>query len=92
MYPVTEKQVQKWAGQYPAVDIRHELKAMRAYFYKAPKNLSTRRGINGFIAWWLGKHQNDGSRTYIGERKPPPRPETSYDLAEVDKLLDKVTF
>ncbi len=92
MYPITAAMVEKWAKEYPAVNIMHELMAMRTWLYDDHTRSITKRGIGGFIAYWLGKHQNaGGAPTYIG-KPAKKRPETSYDMAEVEKMLDKVTY
>jgi hypothetical protein len=95
LYPIYTEQIAKWQKQYPAVNIAYELQAMQKYFYDDVKRVRTKRGINGFIAHWLGKHQNDGgSRTYAQKSQKPKAqgPAPSYDYGEIEAMLNKITF
>jgi len=61
-FHVTEDIVREFEGCYPAVNIREELKKMRAYFFSNPVKRKTRRGIMKSINSWLSKNQDSGSK------------------------------
>ena len=94
VYPITAAMVEKWVKVYPAVNVMHELKAMRTWFYDDHRRLITKRGIGGFIAHWLGKHQNvGGAPTYTGvPAKKHPETVCGYTDDEINEMLMKVTF
>lgn len=59
-YPIFETQIAEWQALFPAVDIRQELRAMRAWCTSNPKQRKTRTGILRFVTSWLSKSQNRG--------------------------------
>jgi len=59
-FPVTEAQVDEFSGLYPAVDVRQELRAMRAWGIANPSKRKTRGGAMRFVNSWLGKEQDKG--------------------------------
>ena len=61
-FHVTEDIVCEFESCYPAVNIREELKKMRAYFFSNPVKRKTRKGIMKSINSWLSKNQDSGSR------------------------------
>jgi hypothetical protein len=66
-FPVTEGQVAEFASLYPAVDVRQELRGMRAWAIANPAKRKTRGGMLRFVNSWLAKEQDKGGS------RPPPR-------------------
>ena len=67
--PVTESFVRMLEETYPAVNVRSELKAMKAWCISNPKNRKTKAGIKAFINNWLKRDQDRTGRI----------PQHSYD-------------
>ena len=59
-FAVTEAMVAEWASAYPAVDVRQELREMRAWCLANPEKRKTGRGISRFVVAWLGRQQDKG--------------------------------
>lgn len=66
--PVTEKFIQEFQQLYPAVDIRTELRAMRAWAITNPDKRKTRKGMTRFINSWLSRQQNQGGSNGTAHR------------------------
>lgn len=64
-YHVTTSQSAEWGRLFPAVDVRQELREMRAWLQANPKKRKTGSGIPRFVTSWLSKEQ---------EKAPPPKP------------------
>lgn len=62
-FQVFEEQVQTWAATYPAVDVRQELREIRAWCDSNPSRRKTERGVLKFINAWLAREQDKGGRT-----------------------------
>ena len=60
LYPITQADVDKWAGLYPAVDILSELRKMAGWCDANPQKRKTKGGIQRFINAWLAKEQDKG--------------------------------
>ena len=65
-YPIYEMQVEQWSELFPAVDVKQELRKMKAWIIANPKKRKTKNGILQFINNWLSKEQDAGKRS-------PPR-------------------
>lgn len=63
---VTQDEVDKWSGLYPAVDVMTELRKMVGWLDGNPKNKKTRAGIGRFINSWLSRAQ-DGAKKVTTE-------------------------
>lgn len=75
---VTEKKVREYEELFPAVDVRQELRNMRAWLVANPDRRKTARGVNQFITRWLIKAQDSGK---VRPREPPdsePEPIPAY--------------
>ena len=59
-YQVTEADIAEWLSSFPAVDVRQQLAAMRAWFNANPTRRKTRRGMRRFVVSWLDRRQNQG--------------------------------
>ncbi len=64
-YHVTTSQSAEWGRLFPAVDVRQELREMRAWLQANPKRRKKESGIPRFVTSWLTKEQ---------EKAPPPKP------------------
>lgn len=58
LYGITQDQVDKWAGLYPAVDIMQELRNMQGWLDGNPKKRKTKNGILRFVTGWLSRAQD----------------------------------
>ena len=58
LFGITQDQVDKWAGLYPAVDIMQELRNMRGWLESNPKKRKTKTGILRFVNGWLSREQD----------------------------------
>lgn len=65
-FSITQKDIDKWADAYPAVDVLQQLKAMAAWLDANPKRKKTRRGIKAFINNWLSREQDRGRKCRKG--------------------------
>lgn len=59
-YSITEDQIKEFEKCYPGVDVRQELREIRAWNLSNPRKRKTNRGILNHINYWLGKEQNRG--------------------------------
>ena len=57
-FEIYEEDVLLWQETFPAVDVRQELKEMKAWCIANPTFRKTRRGIKRFIVTWLSKEQD----------------------------------
>lgn len=57
-FDVLESDVSEWCEAFPAVDVRQQLRAMRAWLNANPNKRKTARGIKRFIVSWLDREQN----------------------------------
>lgn len=62
IHHVRESDVEKWSGQYPAINVRTELGKMAGWLDGNPKNRKTTRGVMAFIHRWLARAQDDAPR------------------------------
>src|SRR5690625_1529766 len=56
---IFDDDIQQWAEAYPGVDIRGELKRMKAWLNANPRRRKTKRGINAFVVNWLSRQQDN---------------------------------
>ena len=71
LYPIYEKDIQKWETIYPAVNIMQEFRNMLGWLDSHPKNRKTKGGVSRFINSWLGRCQ-DKARVAEVERDSTP--------------------
>ena len=71
LYPIYEKDIQKWESIYPAVNIKQEFRNMLGWLDSHPKNRKTKSGVSRFINSWLGRCQ-DKARVAEVERDSTP--------------------
>lgn len=62
-FRVPEKDIAEWVAAFPAVDVRQQLREMRAWAMANPSRRKTRRGINAFAVRWLAKAQDSPRRS-----------------------------
>ena len=58
LYPIYEKDLDKWKSIYPAVNVEQEFRNMLGWLHSHSKNRKTKSGINRFINGWLGRCQD----------------------------------
>lgn len=82
---VTQEEIDKWCGLYPAVDVMAELRKMVGWLDANPKKRKTKRGIGQFINGWLSREQDRGRSKAVSEEKT-----SSFDTEEFfEKALKK---
>lgn len=59
--PFSEKFVEDFQALYPALDLREQLRKMRAWLLANPDLRKTRKGMTRFVNNWLGRQQNAGA-------------------------------
>ena len=74
-FEIYEEDVLLWQETYPAVDVRQELKEMKAWCAANPTLRKTRRGIKRFIVTWLSKEQDKGGAGARGTKAAKPQRE-----------------
>ena len=62
-FHVPIKTLGEWENAYPAVDVRQELREMRAWSMANRTKRKTRRGVEAFMVRWLAKAQDTPSRS-----------------------------
>lgn len=72
-FDVLESDVSEWCEAFPAVDVRQQLRAMRAWLNANPNKRKTSRGIKRFIVSWLDREQNRSRAATPRQGQPPPR-------------------
>lgn len=75
VFQVQQSDVDAWIEDFPAVDVPHQLRRMRAWADANPTKRKTRRGAKAFIVRWLSKAQDDGGR------RPPSRAASNREAA-----------
>jgi hypothetical protein len=59
-YPITQEQVSRWEGLYPAVDVPQTIREMIGWLEANPTKRKTHRGVLRFIVSWLSREQDKG--------------------------------
>lgn len=83
---ITFDEARKWQQDFPAVDVRQELREMRSWLDANPSKRKTETGMRRFVVNWLSKEQDKGgpSRSPQASR---PKVETAFDaLADVLRM------
>jgi len=57
-FPITIADLKVWQEAYPAVDVRQELKKLKAWFISNRNRRKTRSGIKRFVNSWLSREQD----------------------------------
>lgn len=70
---ITEDDVAVWSEAYPAVNVRQQLSAIKAWLINNPKNRKTANGMRRFVNSWLGREQDRGGRLPSGAGPPKPK-------------------
>lgn len=86
-YPVYESDIEEWARTYTHLDVRYELRRMKAWCIANPKRTKSESDIERFIIGWLEN----------GEKQEREKPKTKgkpgfgtfeqriYDFKELEK-------
>lgn len=75
----TEKFIEDFQGLYPAVDVRAELRAARAWCVSNPPLRKTKKGMTRFINSWLSRQQNKGVPRETGYRNGQAGKRSAHD-------------
>ena len=84
-HPIRESDVKIWEEAYPAVDVRGQLREMKAWCNSNPKERKTERGIMRFCNNWLSREQDKSGR-FDAKSKPVKHKDYS-DIS--DEALEK---
>lgn len=57
-FPIHESDVQFWEGTYPGVDVRSELRKIKAWSRDNASQRKTAKGMKGFCNRWLSREQD----------------------------------
>jgi hypothetical protein len=91
-YPIKESTVKMWEEAYPAVDVRGQLREMKAWCNSNPKERKTERGIMRFCNNWLSREQDKPSfRLSKGYNNKSFRPRDingQYDNEQLEELSE----
>lgn len=61
-YKITQEQIDKWTGLYPAVDVMQQIRNMIGWLEGNPSRRKTRSGVMRFINNWLSREQDRGGK------------------------------
>ena len=90
-FAVTEKMVDEFAGYYPAVDVRQEIRNIAAWCISNPSKRKTKAGAMKFLNAWLSREQDKPHNNFTTkgqnngqhrQHKPPITTETLAPYAE----------
>ncbi len=70
IYTVTEKQVEEWQQDYPAVDVRQALVSIKNWNIANPNRRKTRKGVLKHITGWLDREQDKGGNKQPQQKQP----------------------
>jgi uncharacterized protein YdaU (DUF1376 family) len=87
MVPIHKPEVEEWQAAFPAVDVRQQLAAIRAWLNANPTRRKTKRGMRRFVVAWLDREQNRGGRPSLplaNGHGPPTHAE------QVNAALDRI--
>jgi hypothetical protein len=68
-FPITEAMISEYTPLYPAINIKQEVRAMKAWAISNPSQRKTARGMRRFINSWLSRAQN---KFHPGQSQPQP--------------------
>ncbi len=84
-YSVRLSQIAAWAGAYPAVDVRQELRRMKSWLDANPSRRKSKSGILRFATGWLAREQEKHrARSPAG---PLVLENSSLDLEEYERWV-----
>ena len=83
-YPLFDYKVRQWEEKYPQVAVREELEKIQAWLLKNPQRRRDKNEIIPFILRWLEKNRR---RAPASARRAKERPEPSFDLEEIRRLM-----
>ena len=66
---ITAAEIEAWQSAFPALDVRDQLRQMRAWLDANPARRKTARGFAAFVVSWLARSQNRG----VGANGTPAR-------------------
>ena len=77
---ITQAQVDEFETCYPAVDVKQELRSMKAWLITNPQKRKTKNGVMRFVNSWLAKEQDRGGKA-IPTQKPAQQTSAPIDWA-----------
>ena len=84
-YPVTQADIDKYIGLYPAVDVMQQLRNMYGWLDGNPSRRKTKGGIKRFISSWLAREQDRG-----GVKPTGPATQSQPNAFGLDRRNNKV--
>ncbi|WP_218813985.1 hypothetical protein [Rickettsiella endosymbiont of Dermanyssus gallinae] len=87
-HPITEAELETWGKNYPAVDVRQEIRHLMEWNKANPDRQKTQRGINRHIQGWLAHTQQNQSK---GNRDSPRQAVSTWDhnVAVIRDVLEE---
>lgn len=89
-FPITETLFAEFERTYPAVDVRQELREMRAWSIANPAKRKTKRGVLKFVNGWLAKEQDRGGK-HAAHRNEDSQTRGKRLREEYERQLDEET-
>lgn len=83
-YPITPGMVLEWCEDYPAVDVRQELRKMRAWLLSNRTKRKTKRGIEAFCTRWLAREQDRSGTAY----NTAPHSATAPSFLDLARMME----
>ena len=80
VFEASEEEIEAWQKAFPAVDVRQQLRKMRAWCLANPKLCKTRKGVKRFIVSWLSREQDRGHPGMAVKAQKEPRPFVPTEL------------
>lgn len=62
IFNVWESKLKEWQDAYPAIDVKQQLREMKAWLVANPSNKKTLKGVQRFVVSWLGREQDKAPR------------------------------
>lgn len=78
-YPIFQNDIDRWAEQFPAVDVMQALRSMQAWSDSHPQKRKTKRGMRAFVTNWLNREQNKGGNKNGSNSSQPDTRSTQED-------------
>jgi len=86
---VDENVVGEFERCYPAVDVRSEIRKMRAYFFSTPQKRKTRRGIMKCMNSWLSNTQDSGHKNNFRNYAPRKLNNVEHNQLVLEKIIQE---
>ncbi len=83
-FGISEVQAEKWTALFGAIDVRQELRKMKAWLEANPKRRKTKRGLMAFCVSWLTRAQDSPHRQPSAQTVPISAASKSYSGGRIE--------